>query len=469
MGGKNMRKNLKKYYHYIALGFLAVSLGYVVYAPLVFTNVLPRDYESPLAKFSWTIDTFYRDGYGKSRQISSWNGSELSLHNYLLDAEIWGNYLFVAAGPYGLLTFDISNIYNPTLLNTTDFTEGIWGLKLIDQYLYATTEDDGLAILDISDPLTPSTIGNYTNGLTSWNLNASTHNLLRRRNFIIHNDIAFLCNKNKGVSLLNVSDLSNPTLLSYAFNGTGISNDVYLVNDVLYVADQEDGLEIYNVSDPVNPIMKSTFKHGNYGKALGISITEHYAYLADEDDGLEILNLSNPISPQLESTFGLISWNRGSRIEIHGDLAYYTENYGHVYICSLEEPGDPKRIGEIEDKIIYSDTSFGYPFINEFCILNETIAITLDSTAMIIVWDLGRDADEDLMPDYWEFEQAIADPNADPDFDGITNVEEYFLETNPRESRFSLAFYIGFLTGATVFIGSTVVFLIGWIKYKKLT
>jgi hypothetical protein len=45
-----------------------------------------------------------------------------------------------------------------------------------------------------------------------------------------------------------------------------------------------------------------------------------------------------------------------------------------------------------------------------------------------VATDLQVDADDDGMPDAWEDEHKLSDPNGDADGDGYTNLEEYLNE-----------------------------------------
>ena len=49
------------------------------------------------------------------------------------------------------------------------------------------------------------------------------------------------------------------------------------------------------------------------------------------------------------------------------------------------------------------------------------------------------DADLDLIPDFWEAHYGINDPNDDPDLDGQSNLVEYFNGTDPLVSNLTLA------------------------------
>jgi hypothetical protein len=45
-----------------------------------------------------------------------------------------------------------------------------------------------------------------------------------------------------------------------------------------------------------------------------------------------------------------------------------------------------------------------------------------------VATDTPVDADDDGMPDAWEVEHQLSDPNGDADGDGYTNLEEYLNE-----------------------------------------
>jgi hypothetical protein len=54
---------------------------------------------------------------------------------------------------------------------------------------------------------------------------------------------------------------------------------------------------------------------------------------------------------------------------------------------------------------------------------------------MVFSFDLKRDGDGDIMTDWWEhkfgLDPSVANGSGDSDGDGITNVEEYGMQTNP--------------------------------------
>ena len=65
---------------------------------------------------------------------------------------------------------------------------------------------------------------------------------------------------------------------------------------------------------------------------------------------------------------------------------------------------------------------------------DEGIGLVLDDlgNGMAGGVQFGLDADNDGIPDFWEEKHDVDDPDGDPDNDGLTNVDEYELRTDPK-------------------------------------
>ncbi|WP_414534032.1 LVIVD repeat-containing protein, partial [Dolichospermum circinale] len=61
----------------------------------------------------------------------------------------------------GLQIIDISNPSTPTLVGNYDTPNLAQGVQVIGKYAYVTDFDSGLQIIDISNPSTPTFVGTY--------------------------------------------------------------------------------------------------------------------------------------------------------------------------------------------------------------------------------------------------------------------------------------------------------------------
>ncbi|MHA2363401.1 MAG: LVIVD repeat-containing protein, partial [Candidatus Hodarchaeales archaeon] len=106
---------------------------------------------------------------------------------------------------------------------------------------------------------------------------------------------AYVADGQNGMVIIDVSNPENPQIISSIRDGTGAPEDIYIINDLSFVADGIDGLEIINISDPANPVEMSNFNDG--GQAHRVVVIGNYAFVADGEDGLEVIDVSNPENP----------------------------------------------------------------------------------------------------------------------------------------------------------------------------
>ena len=76
----------------------------------------------------------------------------------------------------------------------------------------------------------------------------------------VDGDYIYLANSSAGISIVDISDKSNPTEVGSL--ATTRAYDIFYLNDYLYVADHASGMRIIDVSDKTNPTLVSTIYSG---------------------------------------------------------------------------------------------------------------------------------------------------------------------------------------------------------------
>ncbi|MHA1127158.1 MAG: LVIVD repeat-containing protein [Candidatus Heimdallarchaeota archaeon] len=201
-----------------------------------------------------------------------------------------GKFLYVASRvefPYYPARLDIFALKDDSLIRKgTYYTDFNINDLIIGDDIALLVSAISVEIVDISDPKNPTKITNYNYPVPTfvWNLYYDPQQ-----------ELIYLCCDIEGLVILDASNLQNLTVLSVVkdFQGYGYrAYDVYVSNGVAFVADVQmfGGFGIIDVSDPSNPII-ITYAPLNRG-IMGIYTKDGFAYLTSSTRVLEIFNVT---------------------------------------------------------------------------------------------------------------------------------------------------------------------------------
>ncbi len=230
-------------------------------------------------------------------------------------------YLYTANNELGFIVYDISNINNPTPVDT--FLPAVFdGLKVSNisqngDCIYASlggfqgiAQRAGMAIFDISDPANVSVSDTWDS--TVFNQGAAIA--------IADGDYAFLGGMEKGVIVLDVSDK----------------------NDIKYVSDY--------APDPNWPHIPGIFSTPN---ARGMTIKGDYLYLCYDAGALRVIDISD--KQNLNEVGRYINWMLDSvaqpaynNVVLVDDYAYIAVDYCGVDIVDISNPANPQNVGWLD-------------------------------------------------------------------------------------------------------------------------
>ena len=294
-----------------------------------------------------------------------------------------GNFLQTVSAPkvVGSITDDENTVLN-----------GAWGIFVSGKYAYVTASstyfdednpdvENGVEILDISDPTNPVHVGSI--------MDDETTALKQPCGICVSGKYAYVAARREGVEILDVSDPANPAHVGAIFDDatTALSGafGIQVSGKYAYVTSVWDkGLEIIDISDPSNPthvgaITEADDEHGEYALvgAAGIHVSGKYAYVASsslgrDDVGLEILDISDPYNP---THVGAIEDNETTAllgacyVRVSGRYAYVAATYDHgVEILDVSNPSNPTHAGAIYDNY---DADIKLQFANDIHILGN--------------------------------------------------------------------------------------------------
>ncbi len=208
-----------------------------------------------------------------------------------------------------ILVYDLSNPAIPVLKFgggvTVDREANAIALSTDEMTAYVANGENGMLVFDITDK----------NSLPVLLKTITTNDYVRK--VTVDGGTLLLADGEGGVSLFNISDTEDPTILS-TLDTVGDAEDVAILSSNAVVADGEGGLIIISFSDPVDPIEIASIV--TVGKGYGISVQGTYAYIADFLNGLVVVDITNPLSPKFAAHFPIEGGVRD--VKVVGDYAY---------------------------------------------------------------------------------------------------------------------------------------------------
>jgi hypothetical protein len=252
------------------------------------------------------------------------------------DVKISGNYAYCAFFN-GLMILDISVPDTPTFVSQY-YIGGDWfyfqlregqRLAVSGNYVYFAADYEGLNIIDVSNPANPTLASQYLTPSYATDV------------FVL-DTLAYLTCESSALEILNISDPHNPTLVAQCEIPGAVG--VYVRGNYAYLASELLGLYIIDVSDPTNPIILGNYISGNY--AVDVQVVGNYAYLAYGYYGLIIVDVTNPLNPSFVGSWSDYPnvWVDG--LCINGNYAYLATD-GHFLVMDISNPFQPSVLGSL--------------------------------------------------------------------------------------------------------------------------
>jgi len=298
--------------------------------------VLSSDYSYAYVADKTSMLVLHISGPDQPELTGKWDSSE-----YAGKLVVDDNYAYVADGNDGLQIIDITNPASPGEVGAcnTYYARGI-DLLTIDSSTYAciADSDEGLKIIDIT---TPSSV---TNSSSTGSSTTSGDNFLgiivsetRKR--------AYVANSINGLSIIDVSNPADPDIIGLC-DTPGDAHGVTINGDYAFVSDFNSGLQIIDISEPDVTVIRSV----DTGTVVncGITISGNYAFVTDGNPlnpdytagALKVFSLADPENPVLVSSDSANVENC-TGIAVSGNYAYVTDYNPGLHVFDISNPSDP--------------------------------------------------------------------------------------------------------------------------------
>jgi len=246
----------------------------------------------------------------------------LALPGYINSVFVSGDFAYMACSQAGLRIVDVSD---PNNLNEVGFYLGqdaVLDVQAVGTAAYVANDWGGLSVLDISDPAAPGEIG-------AWEPPQQVNALGEA------NGVAYIAAQD-GLWVLDVSDPIQPTLVSNQ-PITATVQDVVIAGQYAFLAASENGLRVFDVSDPLNPYEAGWLD--TPGIARDLSLTGDTLYLVEDEGVLRIINVAEPTLPfemgYYTSPVPIVD------VAVQGSIAYLALLNGNLQVVDATNPAVP--------------------------------------------------------------------------------------------------------------------------------
>lgn len=237
--------------------------------------------------------------------------------------KIKDNFAYVLDYTEGLKVFNISDTSLPDL-NASLEIEGSRGIDLCDNYAYIVASSK-LNIVDISNTESLSLQGDI--------------NITSAYEVAVSGNYAYVVADNNGLNIVDISNPSSPTLVNTILKDTTL-RDISVQGNYAYVAHYTTpgGISVVDISTPGQEVVV-----GNIAvkPARAVVVKDNYAYTSCHGGGIEIIDVSNPYSPTLVSE---LNTHTALNIEVLNGKIYVADSTEGLLIFDTQKAIDNYKI-----------------------------------------------------------------------------------------------------------------------------
>jgi len=280
--------------------------------------------------------------------ISSNSETRINMGN-AHDVKIIGNKAYVAAGYAGLQIINISDPYDPELIDQIDTP--VYAIRL---YIYAgkafiADGFGGLVIINLESEI-PYIIASLSTGGDGLGVT-------------VNNNIVLLADGKKGLQIIDISTIDSPEIIAN-YKTTGLASNAIIRNDLAYVTASDDGLIILNITNPNSPEKVGSINIPT--SASSIKLIENIAYVSDLNNYLHIIDVSSADFPKLIQSLQMP--DQAINVRVVDKTIYVAVGNSGVEILRLNRHNHLKEIMNIDTPSVATgiDISGEYIFVADF-------------------------------------------------------------------------------------------------------
>ncbi|OQX88904.1 MAG: hypothetical protein B6D65_05215 [candidate division Zixibacteria bacterium 4484_93] len=270
---------------------------------------------------SWRVDRFLPPGRYRWRVGASTGGDTVSVLS-----DVW----------------EFELVQYPYEITSCSSVTGIPQKSFISPpYLFLAEGEGGVAIFDISEPISPVAVAEFStiDRAMSCFADIGTSSLV-------------VADYRGNLLLYGITDIENPVYLYQAFSrqATDVAGGYIRDTLFLFVADRDDGVLCFDLSEPGFLVQRGeVFTLPGYTN--GVFLLDTLLFVAENEVGLYILDVSNPGLPRIVSHID--TYNEAEDVAVQDGVAYVADGTGGVGVVDVSDPEHPSFLFRL-------DTEEGY-------------------------------------------------------------------------------------------------------------
>jgi hypothetical protein len=241
--------------------------------------------------------------------------------------------------PDGMVILNFSDPLHPQVLGIFEQEADFENITVQDDRAFISARREGLLIVDIGDPSTPTLVTSYPPPD-----NKSVANCVVRDSLIYLGITTLPAGM---IQILSINSQDSLSLIAELDEEVIPMDAMTLVQEFLYLdvssISSSGNIQILDVSDPTSPVIDTTI--AGFTQSRQLYLYEDLLFVPHSWYGLEIWGVEAPGDPYVR---GYYNTKRLSSVDVDSTYAYIARYQDELYICSIEDPGEPELISTLE-------------------------------------------------------------------------------------------------------------------------
>lgn len=327
-----------------------------------------------------------------------------------------GNYAYVAYADQGLRVIDVSNPELPLEVAGYDSPGESHAVALSGDFIYLADGTAGMRLLFLESP---NSANPKVNEIADIDTPGEVNNIA------VVGQTAYLADGSNGLRVISLVNPAQPVDLGWE-DTPGTAMDVAVHDEFAYVADGDSGLRVINIVDASKPAEIGAIDIP--GEARSVDVQENadfpgsvIVYLAAGEAGLRVIDVTDPMAPVEIGSFG--AYETVLDVIVSGNYAYLMTGTWGLRVVDISIPANIQEVG------LYNS-----PGESLGIAITDQSAYIADGTRGLRILDV-HDPGFPFEVGFYDIPRVVMGVAVDQDYAYLTDLERGFRITNVSDAR----------------------------------